>query len=230
MRRISNACMRTSSIVVGVSSILFFGFGSALVHAQDYGLEETAGKLGYDRTQTVYSILGTVTTGVLATVAFIFFGLTMYAGLRWLTSRGNQEFVDKAKSTLTAAIIGLVVTLGAYGLTTFIFSKLQTAPDPNKELLEATTGPTVAQPDSCFNQVKDGLETDFNCGGSCDAKCAIGRFCNQGKDCQSNNCLNGVCTAGGTVGAGQKCSDPSECVSGTCVLNTTKGYTTCGGF
>lgn len=222
--------MRKPSIISGFFSLAGSVIFAGVVHAQSYGLEETGSKLGYDKSQTVYSIVGSVTTGVLATIAFIFFGLTMYAGLRWLTARGNQEMVEKATSTLTAAIIGLIVTLSAYGLTTFVFSRLQAPVDQNQALLDANTGPTVTPPDSCFNQVKDGLETDFNCGGSCDAKCAVGRMCSQGKDCQSGNCVSGVCMAGGTIGAGMACTDSSECVNGNCAMNATKGSKTCGGF
>jgi hypothetical protein len=222
-------------------------------HAQDYGLGETAKVTGYDQSQTIYTIVGTVTAGVLASVAFIFFGLAMYAGLRWLTARGNQEFVEKAKSTLTAAIMGLVVTLSAYGLTAFIFDRLAT--DPNQALLDAgNTGPRVIPPDSCFNTVKDGLETDYNCGGSCDAKCSDGRMCAQNKDCQSNNCVGGVCMAGGSgctdgvkngvesdvdcggncpnrCGIGRACDSAADCVSGqTCAKGPGKTYMTCGGI
>ena len=237
-----------------ISSIVCAGWAVAL-HAQDYGLSQTASRLGYDKSQTVYTIVGTVVSGVLALIAIVFFGFSMYAGLRWMTARGNQEYVEKAKSTLSATIMGLVVTLMAYALTQFIFVRLQTVPDPNQELLDAgNTGPRVVQPDSCFNQVKDGLETDFNCGGTCDKKCADGRVCIQNTDCQSNNCLNGSCMpggasctnaikdgletdvdCGGTVcppcGAGRYCRSASDCVSGqSCTMSPTRGLNTCGGY
>jgi hypothetical protein len=55
---------------------------------------------------------------------FVFFGLTVYSGFRWMLARGNDEFVQKAKDTLQGAIIGLVIVSLAYALTKFIFSRL----------------------------------------------------------------------------------------------------------
>jgi hypothetical protein len=221
--------------------------------AQDYGLGETAGKIGYNQNQNAYDIIGLVVSGALATLAIVFFGLTLYAGMRWLTARGNDEYVQKAKNTLTATIIGLVLVLGAYAITGFILARLKTAPNQNQELLDAGGTTTVSQPQSCFNGVKDGLETDKDCGGVCDAKCANLRVCVENKDCQSNNCVGGACEAGGTsctnnikdglesdvdcggvcpnrCGISKYCNSASDCVSGqSCTLSPVKQLNTCGG-
>jgi TRAP-type C4-dicarboxylate transport system permease small subunit len=60
----------------------------------------------------------------LMVLAFVFFGLTLYAGLRWMTAQGNEEMVTKSKEILKAAIIGLVIVTASYALTKFIFSQL----------------------------------------------------------------------------------------------------------
>ncbi len=44
----------------------------------------------------------------------------------------------------------------------------------------------------CNNGIKDGTETDVDCGGSC-AKCANGKACLVASDCQSNLCIDGIC-------------------------------------
>ena len=46
---------------------------------------------------------------------------------------------------------------------------------------------------SCTDTFKNGTETDVDCGGSCTAECANGRTCAINADCQSNNCVAGVC-------------------------------------
>ena len=48
---------------------------------------------------------------------------------------------------------------------------------------------TGGGPDSpeCHDGVKDGDETDVDCGGSC-ASCATGQFCASGADCVSSIC------------------------------------------
>ncbi len=51
--------------------------------------------------------------------------------------------------------------------------------------------------DSCSDGMLDGDETDVDCGGSC-AKCAVGKGCSTGTDCQSASCSSGICCGVGT--------------------------------
>jgi hypothetical protein len=43
--------------------------------------------------------------------------------------------------------------------------------------------------------VRDGYESDVDCGGSC-APCAAGLTCAADSDCASNNCDNGIASLG----------------------------------
>src|SRR5579859_1862375 len=54
---------------------------------------------------------------------------------------------------------------------------------------------------SCNDGIKNGLETDVDCGGGICAPCVDGATCLRNGDCQSASCMNGVC------GAGSSCSD-----------------------
>lgn len=48
---------------------------------------------------------------------------------------------------------------------------------------------------NCFNDIKDGIETDIDCGGGC-SRCNNGWGCNLDSDCQSNLCgQNNICLA-----------------------------------
>lgn len=63
---------------------------------------------------------------------------------------------------------------------------------------------------TCFNGVKDGNETDRDCGGKC-PRCAIGRSCATRDDCASARCAGGTCA---------QCAENSQCGSdshGACV-------------
>lgn len=248
--------MRIPSIVVGSFSVILSGMYAAAARAQSYGLEETGAKLGYDQSQTVYSIIGTVTSGVLASIAFIFFGLALYAGLRWLTANGNQEKIEKAQSTLTAAIVGLIITLSSYGLTVFIFQRLGARDSGANSAANGSsgTGSSAGASGACANGKQDGTETDVDCGGSCDACRSVGQKCVLDKDCALGPCVNLACTSSGpsctdgiknrdesaadcggeycqACGAGLACNSASDCVQGqTCTMNMGKGYKTCGGF
>jgi hypothetical protein len=46
---------------------------------------------------------------------------------------------------------------------------------------------------SCANGIKDGAETDIDCGGPACPKCVLGKQCAVNADCQSNVCTAGVC-------------------------------------
>ncbi len=59
--------------------------------------------------------------GLLGTIALL---LVLYAGFLWMTAAGDEEKVRRAKSTLASAIIGLVIILAAFGITSFIISRL----------------------------------------------------------------------------------------------------------
>jgi hypothetical protein len=45
----------------------------------------------------------------------------------------------------------------------------------------------------CFDAIKDGDESDVDCGGSCAAKCASGHTCLVSADCASATCVGQVC-------------------------------------
>jgi len=92
---------------------------------------------------------------------------------------------------------------------------------------------------SCYDNQKDGEETDLDCGDSC-FPCPDGNVCTQSNDCQSNNCKNNMCESancedgvkngietdadcGGNCPQcqpSQGCSIDSDCTSTFCNLDT----------
>lgn len=61
---------------------------------------------------------------LLTILGLIFLCLTIYGGIIWMLSRGNEEEVTKARNILKAAVIGLIIVLVSYGITAFIFMVL----------------------------------------------------------------------------------------------------------
>jgi len=60
----------------------------------------------------------------LSFLGVIFIILIIYAGFIWMTAAGNDEKISTAKSTMTAAIIGLAVVLAAYAITYFVIDQI----------------------------------------------------------------------------------------------------------
>lgn len=120
-------------------AILVLGFsiaGAIPVLAADAsslsGLNATAGQVDAYKSQvkngdaraTIITRVGDIVGVVLSFVGIIFLVLTVYAGLLWMTSRGNDAQVEKAKTLLINAVIGLIVITAAYSLTMFIGGQL----------------------------------------------------------------------------------------------------------
>jgi hypothetical protein len=68
--------------------------------------------------------IGQIIGVLLSFVGTIFFILIIYGGFLWMTARGNEQDVTKAKDLITSAIIGLVIVLAAYVITTYIGTML----------------------------------------------------------------------------------------------------------
>jgi hypothetical protein len=77
----------------------------------------------------------------------------------------------------------------------------------------------ACQNPACDDNVKNGSESDVDCGGSCATKCANGKTCNANPDCQSGNCNGGTCAAPPAV------SSTTPASNGTAVATTTVAVT-----
>lgn len=112
--------------------ILTFIFGPISVFAggqlgnAPQHLEDVRGKAGFHANASLESVVGTIIQVVLGLTGLIFFALMTYAGYLWLTARGESSQVQKSKDIIITAIIGLILTLGAYALTVLIGSQFQT--------------------------------------------------------------------------------------------------------
>lgn len=111
---------------------------------------------------------------------------------------------------------------------------------------------TAEPADKCHDRVKDGDETDVDCGGSCAQDCPGSGRCAQASDCQSNacseagvcagpSCTNGVrdgfetdvdCGSGcGACDVGERCYTDGDCTTGrTCGKPCGEGEWFCDGY
>lgn len=69
-------------------------------------------------------IVAQIISVMLSFLGLIFIVLIIYAGFRWMTSAGNEDTIAKAKQTMTAAIIGLVIVILAFAITQFVISSI----------------------------------------------------------------------------------------------------------
>lgn len=82
-------------------------------------LDQAVDKTGVTKSN-IPTVAGAVIKTLLSLVSLFFLVLTVYAGITWLTARGNDEMVGKARNTLAASVIGLIIAVGAYALVLLI--------------------------------------------------------------------------------------------------------------
>jgi len=93
-------------------------------------LNNVAGQGGYEpltagqEEKAVPDILAAVVQGFLGLLGVIFLILLIYGGYTWMTARGEEEKVEKAKDTIRRAIIGLAIIVAAFSITYFVFANL----------------------------------------------------------------------------------------------------------
>lgn len=90
-----------------------------LAYTGDTGLSDAAPS-SLENAGSIQSFIGKVIGAALGFTGTIFFVLVIYAGLKWMTSAGNEEQIEKSKKILIAAIIGLVIVVSAYAITSFV--------------------------------------------------------------------------------------------------------------
>lgn len=98
--------------------------------AGNYGLNTTANVTGLDTTNNkdLPTIIGKIIGAALAFLGVVFFILIIYGGYMWMFSMGNEQTATKAKDIIIAAVIGLVIVLVAYAITSYIGSTVAGTP------------------------------------------------------------------------------------------------------
>ena len=102
--------------------------GSGTDTKTDYGLSNMGSRLGYktkDVTKdTLIGIVGNIIEKVLGLLGVLVLLMMVYNGFRWMTARGNEKEVEEVKDSLSALVIGLIIILSAYAITSFVIKPL----------------------------------------------------------------------------------------------------------
>ena len=67
--------------------------------------------------------------GLLGLIALV---IILIAGFKWMTSGGNEEKISEARKMLIAGIVGLIIILASYVITSFILESIQGALNNNE--------------------------------------------------------------------------------------------------
>ena len=138
-----------------------------------YGLSTAADQAGLAdlaiSKKSIPQFAGEVIGVGLSLIGIVFFLLMLYAGLRWMIAMGKSEDVQKAKDTLEAAAIGLVIVLAAYAITQFVFTNLGVGSGGGNTSPVGEMGPPAP---------------------STIAECSTADDCEFGDDCVDGSCMS----------------------------------------
>ncbi|SRR3989339_390955 len=123
--------MKNRFFIFSIAFLLCLGLGLPVLAA---GLGSAGGvfkqigsQSGADAYQTPQDLIGVGINAALTLVGLFFLVLMIYAGYLWLTARGEEEPINKAKKIITSSIIGFVLVASAYSITVFIGKRFEDA-------------------------------------------------------------------------------------------------------
>jgi hypothetical protein len=111
-------------VCVGAYADTVFAQGTMLQNANDQTaalLKET--ELGREESPQI--IIAGVINVALGMLGIGFVALSVYAGMLYVTSRGDEGQVTKAKKTLIAATAGLTLVMLSYSIASFVGDRAQ---------------------------------------------------------------------------------------------------------
>lgn len=114
-------------LIVPVLLLMPFAAGAATLNLNNALTNVGSNAYGTSTPTDLLQMIGTIINVALGFLGVIFLLLTVYAGFLWMTSQGNEEQTAKAKGILTTAVVGLVITLAAYSISSFVVNEVATA-------------------------------------------------------------------------------------------------------
>lgn len=132
-----------NSLIIALILLSFLLVVKFSLAAGDYGLSDTVSQnnlgtafnvdaVDHGPGEFLSSRVGVLVGSILSFIGVIFMVLIIFGGFQWMTARGNDQQVEKAKNLIIQSIIGLIIILSAYAITAFIGRQLtKTNPDAN---------------------------------------------------------------------------------------------------
>ncbi len=115
-----------SALILFFSLILPIQVQAAYDFNADSGLDTLADDVGYDLQDS--SINQKISSGLnilFSLLGIAFISMIIYGGILWMTDQGNAKHKETAKLVITQAVVGLIIVIAAYAITTFVFTYLR---------------------------------------------------------------------------------------------------------
>lgn len=114
----SIAALPTQTVVAGVGSDI-------ITQLNDVG-QRGGFVLRNAETSLPYQI-GIIIRGVIGFLGVVFLVLVVFAGYKWMLAHGEPGEVKEAQKLLIHSIVGLIITVAAYALSSFVVNAISSA-------------------------------------------------------------------------------------------------------
>ncbi|MBI2644640.1 hypothetical protein HYW94_00475 [Candidatus Uhrbacteria bacterium] len=106
--------------------IIFPLFSQGGFAAFNSGLEAARDGAGVAN-KGIEAFIGVLVQAVLGLVGVIFLILIIYGGFKWMSAAGQGKQLEEAQKMITHSIVGLIIVVLAYAISTFLLKALQGA-------------------------------------------------------------------------------------------------------
>lgn len=108
--------------------IFIISLASVTVLDAQVNITDKLGTVGesaqFEREANLPQTIGQIIRALLSILGIVFMGYIIYAGQLWMTARGNEEQITKAKAIIRGSIVGLLIVMLAYAITAFVVSQV----------------------------------------------------------------------------------------------------------
>jgi len=141
--KIKNFYYLITSVFLLLPVVAFADFKSGLNTASSGAGFATNGDLATYITSAIKTIIGFV--------ALLFIIMIITAGFRWMTAGGNKDSIEKAKTTIKNAIIGVVVVMLSYVIVNTAYNIIQGQGADDSGESQVSCDPACIPPQVCQN-------------------------------------------------------------------------------
>ncbi len=85
---------------------------------------DVGGEAGITTEATLPQIVGSIINVVLGFLGILLLVYLLWGGFKWMTSGGSEDGVKEAQTMIKNAIIGLIIVMASYAISTFVLDAL----------------------------------------------------------------------------------------------------------
>ncbi len=126
MQKLKNLIVGAALVAMPFTAALAVPFAHAATDLKA-GLEAVQPDSGFSSNTDLNGTIGSLISVLLSLLGVIFLLLIIYAGFTWMTAQGDTKKTQKAKDILITSVVGLIILLSAYAISSFVLDQLATA-------------------------------------------------------------------------------------------------------